>query len=441
MGVVLAACCAVALQAEAQEAPRPVKQRAGNPALPDKKPEIIVRVRDAQTNLPVSDLDVYVSVRNDAKEEFRSRRLVGVTNTQGELRFYADTSFIAMSIDDTKARDKNINAAPGYTFYKTFDLARSPERTWEIKTYTNTFAKIAAVFHGMVTGEDRRPAKGVRVWLLRDDLKQETKTGADGTFAFTTTRLRPHEERGAIIIAEKGDRRAVYYPTPDETRDSIFVRLRKSPKSAVTGQIVDADGVPQKNVPIRYFETFPLSSAQVFPQAKSGGVSDASGRFMVRGLLSEADYRFEFGRATGRQSKDTFWAQTLFPDPSQPTSALYLNPGQTRDIGRVTVHAAKEVIKGRATSLNGDLLPPHLLVLVEGKHTEVFTPLAADGSFVLTRIVREPLTLFVYESRDGITWYTGHAMGYNFYLPSLYQGRVQAGDTNVQITLPAKKQP
>ncbi len=417
----------------------------GQPApAPTQTTEIIVRVHDAETGAPIPNLPIDVGAPS-----VYHKTPAGQTDARGEFRFRPDRYPVSLELGNIYHHDAGPPSgagtypAPDFTFWKTFTGEQSESRVWNVKTYKNAFAYVPATFRGVVYDNAGKLAGGAIVRLLRDNLEQTVKTDAEGRFAFRTTRLRPGEERGAIVRAQSGKESALVYPTPEQTRSVIPIWLRPNQSSTVTGMVVDENGVPQAGVPARYFEFFPQSSAMVSVPARAGGVTDAAGRFTISGLTFEADYRFEFGGQT-RNNPTSPWARTTLPAETNPipsslilgTRPIAIGPGQTRDLGQVVVLQASRTINGKIASQIGPL-PPHLLVVVRGPHTNALAFPNANGEFSLGFIPHEPLSITVHQSDDGGAWDT--STNFVYAKRPIYEGDVTENQTEVQIILPEKK--
>src|SRR5262249_24837123 len=160
---------------------------------------------------------------------------------------------------------------------------------------------------GRVVGPDGQPLSGVTAFSLSNysPFAYEVLPTAD----FTVRGLNPQRPRRlAFVHREKGLGMAL--EVRDEAHEPLEVRL--GALGAVTGRLLDRDGQPRADVPMRaerfrMFDTDPLTAR-----------TDADGRFRIDGLVPGLTYEVKVGRERfGKRTRDPF----------------QIKPGETRDLG------------------------------------------------------------------------------------------------------------
>jgi RNA polymerase sigma factor (sigma-70 family) len=168
-------------------------------------------------------------------------------------------------------------------------------------------------FTGTVLGPDGKPFTGVQSFGLSRAENEGTMKSAEFTVRqFNPRRPRPvffrHAETGLVGLAH----------TPQENGGSVTVRME--PGAAVTGRLVDAQGMPRPGVELRLSfrpKGEPNWNEDGLPEPI---MTDREGRFRIDALPSGFD----------------FW---LFDGKLHASARLRgtLNPGQTTDLGDVRI--------------------------------------------------------------------------------------------------------
>ena len=395
-------------------------------------PKITIRVRDAESGTPISGIVVsafpYLGTNGSA---------IGETNAQGNFAFRASSLTMQLRLDADKQQSLKIAPAPGYAFSKGLQLAAIIDTEWVVKVYKNSTSYVPATFRGVVLDARGTPVSGAVVRLTRYggiSSPPSVRTDGTGRFAIATYRI-GFTERGTVLQAEKGGLDTMRLLTAEQTWKPIVLRLHPPLKTGVAAQVTDPQGNPLSGVPVECNEVFldPKTLSFVTAIRKDGGVTDTNGQWSMGNLSSEAYYQFEFG-GNNQFGRGRAWGETKFPDVPYTNGQLRLQDGKVRNIGRVVVYPADATVAGRV--INSKPPKPNLYVVVQGKHAYVSMAPDAGGNFSLSHLVREPLTVGVYSSPNGNGWRTGPGSP-----DEVYKGTVRAGDTNVKIVLPAKKQP
>ena len=409
----------------------------------DNGPIVAIRVRDAATGKPVPSVTVYGGNNNVG-----AVNRAGSTDGDGRFDYHSASLETELHLDESKVLlDANPMGGP----YHHVTLKPGQTDTWNALLYHNTNgAHVPITVRGIVTTSDGKPAAHAKVRLLRDQYcqKQEQTTRADrqGAFLFETESMSEFADtNGAVLTAESatGETGCRYIFSADAW-NPIPVRVSKI-SAAVCGTVLDPKGNSLAGVPIRYYAQFVnlkgTDTNSYYPMLQQvGGVTDANGHFQITGLFPEASYHFTAG---GLGGNNRAFGATEFPQDADKPRYFngYLRPhsGEQKNLGIVRVWQADSVVAGRLQDTSGKLAAEDVLVLVHGDHTSVCVPANKDGTFRLEPVVNEPLTLCVVYG-DGHTFsYSDGFSGYPVSDNVVYRAPVQAGDTQVTVTVVPRK--
>lgn len=398
-------------------------------------PKITIRVHDAQTGEPISDVAVFAGLPGGGSSQPRGR-----TDAKGEFRFRSGYLETYIRLEPGKHDGFTVSEAPGYRLsrnvaFATPDDLRDVE--WDVKTYTEDPKRHETTLRGTVTDVEGKPVAGAEVRLVRGTQIETATSDANGAFAIRTYRMQivefgdwdGRQRTGLMIEATKDGQRGRHIATPDETWTQIPVRLERTAAHAtVSGQVVGVDGKPIANVPIHYNESFVDAQAFVTRNAPN---SDAQGRFTVGGLSPDAFYQFRFGKPA-QNGNDFGFGVTAVPDAKFTRGFLRLRAGERHDLGRVVVLRSDASVAGRMRTKSGATPQGHFMAVIEGAHTSVNVPVDADGSFRFPHVVREPLRFALFRSTDA----SGTAFSWGPDRPGEVGWRsIHGGDTAILITV------
>ena len=388
-------------------------------------PSFFVRITDAESGLPVAGIHVSSNSSSCTQE-------LGAPNKNGTLKFSLGYLATRLELKNSDLQVKKMCSAPGYRDRKFIDLATVQDVIWNVKLYQKANLLVPAIFRGKAIGSDGAPIAGLQINLLRYGQVTYAASDAFGRFSFQTQRMNDQENdtHGVVLRASKGGLLYDKVLTAEDTWSLILVRLEKGVFPSITGLVVGLDGKPLSQVPISCFEFAGQYSKNV--RAQNEGATDANGRFEISQLSSEAQYELVFGGAPQFRGGLRNYGITKFPVLRSIQDAMRLRPGERRNLGRITVWKADNVVSGRILTRfkAGDLI-----LTIQGAHTDVSMTPTADGRFRTEVVVPEPLTLRAfYKDRQGI----GFSIGSDS--PDVASVKsVQAGDTGVEVVLKPRK--
>lgn len=411
--------------------------RSGVDFVLEAGPEITVRVRDAETGAPVAGLPIEAN-----QSAWWSPEPCGVTDANGEFVYHSPNRQNTLRINTEKPKRLSIAPAPGYNLSYREELAPGQKAVWEVRTYAHAYTSKETIFQGVVKDGDGNPLSCVALRLLVAQREQRATTDAEGRFSFPIQRIMaPSDKSGTVLILEKGGETMVRFVRAADTWGPLALTWRPSETATVVGQVREPNGKPLPGVPINYHEMFwnpqfrePGVSADRCYSGGNGGVTDADGRFALRGLHPEAVYSLEFGRRYQDGNPQGF-GLTHFPDPPYKGVFLHLLPNEVRDLATVTVPRAEGVVGGRLIGVAGESLHRGVHVVARGKHTDHSAAIQPDASFRIGGVADEPLELLVFRSDDGSFRTASDSPDIVVRLPVRY------GDTALRVVVPPGRKP
>ncbi|MEZ0327866.1 MAG: collagen binding domain-containing protein [Fimbriimonas sp.] len=351
-------------------------------------PEVTIRVKDAETGEPVKGLSVtwnYMAMGDHQPPK---------TDANGEARFRVGYLEFGLRVEDENRND-GYGQAPGYPLSKGVKLATVQPVTWDLLVYKNFIQPRPAVFRGVVEDLDGNPVAGANVRMQRYNDSLRTVTDKAGRFEFKTFRIQFHEdpERGAAVMAQKGDARAFKVVSAKETWGTIRVTLGTEPRGIVKGRVVDQHGRPLDGCRIHYWETFGIAIGSVGPSATQYTRPD--GTFQLTELHPRANYSFSFGSFYEHDQKRLGIVRV--PNGNRD----YVLTSEGLDLGTITVPTAEHTVEGTIVDTAGRPVTKEVSLNLKGAFTDLSAYPDEQGRFKFEGVVDEPLTLWVFGGING----------------------------------------
>ncbi len=391
-------------------------------------PQVTLRVRDALTGQPVPG----ILARYQTNQPYSSSAVTAaVTDAQGQARFRVPSLFAGLSLVSPGGTQPAVQAAPGYAFYREINEQHLQDVVWNVKTYPADLPKTPTVWRGIVLSADGKPASGAQVSVLRPNSEVLLTTDDKGRFAASLPPLLPSEYSGAYravaILAQNAAHNAEQYavevPTSEAIWNGIRVQLSRQPLACYKGVVVGEDGQTKAGVAVSCRGGLAAAGGAGLSRAT---VTDAAGRFTLSGLPAG---RYQVNLGGGSYGLVTFPPS----DPGYPYSKtiLTLGDGEQHDFGRLTVLPADQVVSGQIVDAAGKPVSEGITVIIHGAHTSQTATLDSQGRFRVSHVVREPLTLDLYQEE------ANHFTRLGQDSPDLFRKvPVEAGQEDVRVRLP-----
>lgn len=236
-----------------------------------------------------------------------------------------------------------------------------------------------------VLGPDGRPAPGILVSNAGGATYYSGPTRTDALGKATVGNLPPGERLQITARNEEGTLRGEGQVTPEAgDANELVIALKEAVPCAVTGKVVDPDGQPIAGANVSFLRPSGGGGWTGQEMAKTG----AQGNFEIKNL-DPGENLFVWVRATGYGQKNT--------------DRFSLSPGETHDVGLLTLARADKELKGRVVDRNGQPVAGQR-IMAYGRQSENQEALTdKDGGFHFRNLADEELTIYVQGQEGGQT--------------------------------------